>query len=99
MTDAPETIWAWPHDDKRGWYAGGCSTEVNLGMLGKQADEQSEYTRTDISQEARIAELEAALATARADALREAASLCAGAGAFADEMEKPILDLIGNEAK
>ena len=60
MTDAPETIWAWPHHDKRGWYAGGCSTEINFGMLGKQADEQSEYTRTDISQ-ARIAELEAAL--------------------------------------
>jgi hypothetical protein len=60
MTDAPETIWAWPHDDKRGWYAGGCSTEVNLGMLGKQADEQFEYTRTDISQ-ARVAELEGSL--------------------------------------
>ena len=50
MTDAPEKIWAWPHHDKRGWYAGGCSTEVNLGMLGKQADDQAEYTRTDIAQ-------------------------------------------------
>jgi hypothetical protein len=50
-------------------------------------------------QQARIAELEAAIATAREDALREAASLCAETGAFAEEMEKPILALIGNEAK
>ncbi len=59
-TEGPETIWAWPHWDEREWYAGGCSTEVNLGMLGKQADEQTQYTRTDISDK-RIAELEAEL--------------------------------------
>tara|TARA_R110002153_G_scaffold68572_1_gene182137 strand:+ start:279 stop:512 length:234 start_codon:yes stop_codon:yes gene_type:complete len=49
--------------------------------------------------QARIARLEAALVTAREDALREAASLCEGAGAFADEMAEPILQLITNEDK
>jgi hypothetical protein len=49
--------------------------------------------------QARIARLEAALVTAREDALREAASLCAGVSAFADEMEEPILQLITNEDK
>jgi hypothetical protein len=57
MTDAPETIYAWPHDNYRGWYAGGCSTEVNLGMSREMYNRQAKYTRTDISQ-ARIADLE-----------------------------------------
>jgi uncharacterized protein YbjQ (UPF0145 family) len=74
----------------------------SIGSAAKRRAIARDITRAlpDVeASQARIAQLEAALATAREDALREAASLCAGAGAFADEMEKPILDLIGNEAK
>jgi DNA repair ATPase RecN len=72
-------------------YKGGANISV-VQHIGQR------YTQL-LEAHARIEELEAALATAREDALREAASLCAGVSAFADEMEKPILDLIGNEAK
>ena len=84
MTDAPEKIWAWKSADDFG-YGGWSLTDDWEAAL------KTEYTRTDIAQ--------ARIATAREDALREAASLCEGVGAFADEMEKPILELIGNESK
>ncbi|MGB1215059.1 MAG: hypothetical protein ACPG4X_16955 [Pikeienuella sp.] len=47
---APERIWAWPHTDGRGWYAGGCSYEVNLGC---ESDQQTEYVRADIANASR----------------------------------------------
>mgnify|MGYP003654466936 CR=1 FL=1 len=62
MTDAPETKWLTPN--------GGLPTGAPWPK-----SELVEYTRTDISQ-ARIAELEAALATARNDAFQEAANAC-----------------------
>lgn len=30
MSDAPIQIWAWPNEDGRGWYAGGCSNEPTM---------------------------------------------------------------------
>tara|TARA_R110002153_G_scaffold168520_1_gene321272 strand:- start:41 stop:292 length:252 start_codon:yes stop_codon:yes gene_type:complete len=66
-------------------------TKLDAGMVSdayKGMSYATEYTRTDIA--------DARIATAREDALRKAASLCEGAGAFADEMEKPILALICN---
>ncbi|WP_333846926.1 hypothetical protein [Phaeobacter italicus] len=52
MTDtkAPERIWAWP-DGFSGWYSAGASTEVNLGLLGYQADYQTTYIRADLYNE------------------------------------------------
>jgi hypothetical protein len=63
MSDAPETIWATGNKTTGSWN----HTPLSLRI----APVQTAYTRTDISQ-ARIAELEAALVTAREDALREA---------------------------
>jgi predicted transcriptional regulator len=70
-----------------------------LSMVANGDDDILKLDAELQTSQTRVASLEAALKTAREDALREAASICAGAGAFADEMEEPILDLIGNESK
>lgn len=75
MTDAPEKVFAWPSADGRGWYAGGCSYEPTMTF------EDIEYIRADLvdAQDAawaeRVAALEAAVAAARAEGMREAAKL------------------------
>jgi hypothetical protein len=69
MTDAPETIWAGPSQDDKGVF-------WDVGHWDADYDEKCiEYTRTDVAQ-ARIAQLEADLATARNNALQEAADAC-----------------------
>jgi len=46
MSDAPKVVWVWP-DGVSGWYSAGASNEVNLGLLGKQADLQTKYHHDD----------------------------------------------------
>jgi hypothetical protein len=70
MTDAPEKIWAEPDGETLIIHNGDPDLErfIATGYL-------HEYTRTDISQ-AKIAELEAALAKARNNAFQEAIGCC-----------------------
>jgi hypothetical protein len=62
MTDAPKKIWALA-DRRKHW-------QDEPPQDGQHAGHWTKYTRTDISN-ARIAELEAEIVTARADALRD----------------------------
>jgi hypothetical protein len=79
MTDAPETIWVGSdicHDD--------FGPEPNIWKDEASSYETDiKYTRADVAQarideakDARIAQLEAAIVTARNDALQEAADVC-----------------------
>jgi hypothetical protein len=81
MTDAPETIWTTGNSQTGSWN----DSDVRHCP-------GTEYTRTDISQ-ARIAELEAALVTARKDALQEAAALCTAVFKEAAEYNLPQMAL------
>ena len=44
MSDAPERMWVWP-GSKRGWYAAESSSEVNLGLMPPESDQQQQYVR------------------------------------------------------
>jgi len=47
MSDAPERMWVWP-GSKRGWYAAESSSEVNLGLMPPESDQQQQYVRADL---------------------------------------------------
>ena len=67
MTDAPEKIWAAPPWNDEGWESGAGEWDVSEGWA---VDRKVEYTRADIAQ-ARIAELQEALADVLHTALQE----------------------------
>jgi len=43
-TEAPPLLYAWPDGPGETWHSGGCSTDINMGLMGKQADSQTLYT-------------------------------------------------------
>jgi hypothetical protein len=75
MTDAPETIWRWAVQN--------CGGFIEYSDFPVISEHSTKYTRADVAQarideakDARIAQLEAAIVTARNDALQEAADVC-----------------------
>jgi hypothetical protein len=87
MTHAPEKLWVDPTgvDDLDMYIAHASDTMDYLNM-------DVSYTRTDIA-DARVKNLEEAFEAGYYKALQDAANLCEGAGAFADEMSPYILAL------
>lgn len=71
MSEAPKVMWVWPDFGGREWYSAGASDEVNLGLLGKQADLQTKYHHDDtvVALQAQVARLEAALVQCKENAV------------------------------
>tara|TARA_R110000851_G_C12712840_1_gene527538 strand:- start:204 stop:479 length:276 start_codon:yes stop_codon:yes gene_type:complete len=90
MTNTPEKIWVLPLWGTE--YPQDCRVTYEKELF---ENDSQEYIRKDIS-DARIEELEEAFEAGYDKALQDAASLCEGTGAFADEMSKYILALKEN---